>query len=88
VIIEDLDSVNSEVIKKICLRAELGMQNYGVTMDRDDLSLLNWLQHLQEEMLDACVYIEKILMKKKEEQDAKAHQRNSSGSKEGEEVQS
>ena len=87
-IIDDLDSVNSEVIKKICLRAESGMQNYGVSMDRDDLSLLNWLQHLQEEMLDACVYIEKILMKKQEEQNAKTHQSNSSSSKESEEVQS
>jgi len=29
-------------------------------MERNDLSLEEWLVHLQEEMMDACVYLEKI----------------------------
>jgi hypothetical protein len=29
-------------------------------MERDDLTLMQWLQHLQEELMDAAVYIEKI----------------------------
>ena len=80
---EELDEVNNEVLKKICLRAEAGLKNYGVTMDRQDLGLLNWLQHLQEEMLDACVYIQKILMEHERGQDAKTNPSNSSSSKEG-----
>ena len=29
-------------------------------MERNDLSLVEWLQHLQEELMDACVYVEKL----------------------------
>ena len=63
-----LDSINQAVIEKVCDRAVKGFQTYGVTMDRDDLGMLNWLQHLQEEMLDACIYIEKILHLKEDRQ--------------------
>ncbi len=85
---KDLDEVNNAVVRKIWFRAEAGLRNYGVSMDRDDLSLLNWLQHLQEEMLDACVYIQKILIEKGKEEDAKTYQSNSDSSKEGKEIQS
>lgn len=37
-----------------------GYQKYGCTTERTDLSLDQWLQHLQEELLDASVYIETI----------------------------
>ena len=36
------------------------MLKYGVNTMRDDLSVLEWLQHLQEELMDGCVYIEKL----------------------------
>lgn len=49
----------NEVAKKIGQRAEQGLQKYGVTCERDDLVLSEWLNHLQEEMMDAAVYIEK-----------------------------
>lgn len=39
-------------------RAEMGLKKYGVTTERDDLNLLQWLNHLQEELMDAVVYIE------------------------------
>ncbi len=29
-------------------------------MDRNDLSPLEWLQHLQEELMDATLYLEKL----------------------------
>jgi hypothetical protein len=29
-------------------------------MERDDLNFLDWLTHLQEELLDAAVYVEKL----------------------------
>jgi hypothetical protein len=29
-------------------------------MERDDLSLDEWLTHLQEELMDATLYIEKL----------------------------
>ena len=64
---ENLDSINKQVVQKIVKRAALGKANYGVTMDRDDLKLQHWLTHLQEELLDAAVYIEKILKEENEE---------------------
>lgn len=49
----------SQVAKKIRERAEKGLQKYGVTCERNDLSISDWLTHLQEELMDAAVYIEK-----------------------------
>ena len=31
-------------------------------MTRNDLDLVDWLIHLQQELMDACVYIEKLLV--------------------------
>jgi hypothetical protein len=37
-----------------------GHAKYGVTTERTDISLAGWLQHLQEELLDAAVYVERL----------------------------
>jgi hypothetical protein len=51
-------------VKNVCdslrEREKRGMSKYGVNTERDDLSILEWLQHLQEELMDACVYVEKL----------------------------
>ena len=51
-------------VKNVCAslreREKRGMSKYGVNTERDDLSILEWLQHLQEELMDACVYVEKL----------------------------
>jgi hypothetical protein len=41
-------------------REERGFKKYGTTMDRKDLSLDEWIQHLKEELMDALLYLEKI----------------------------
>ena len=41
-------------------RMERGYTKYGTTTERQDLTFLDWLQHLQEELLDAAVYIERL----------------------------
>lgn len=41
-------------------RMRTGYNKYGVTTERDDIDLLGWLQHLQEELLDAAVYIQRL----------------------------
>ena len=38
----------------------LGQKKYGVTLDRNDLSFLEWIQHSQEELMDAILYLEKM----------------------------
>jgi hypothetical protein len=41
-------------------RMQTGYKKYGVTTERTDIDFLGWLQHLQEELLDAAVYIERL----------------------------
>jgi hypothetical protein len=41
-------------------RMEKGFIKYGTTTERNDLNTLEWLQHLQEELLDAAVYVERL----------------------------
>jgi hypothetical protein len=62
-------NIENRVIEKIRARAEAGFRKYGTTMDRRDLSIQDWLQHLQEELMDASVYAEKLLARN-EDQDA------------------
>jgi len=55
-----MDSVVTAVIEKFKGRAEVGMKKYGVNLDRKDLSVLEWIQHAQEEHMDAILYLEKL----------------------------
>ena len=41
-------------------RMQAGFKKYGVTTERTDIDTLGWLQHLQEELLDAAVYVERL----------------------------
>lgn len=52
--------IEEAVAARILERRDVGRSKYGTTMERKDLSLLEWLQHLQEELLDAAVYVEKL----------------------------
>jgi hypothetical protein len=56
-----VSKIEDKVCIKILDRAEVGQKKYGTTMEREDLSKEEWLVHLQEELMDAAVYIEKIL---------------------------
>lgn len=47
-------------------RSRVGYLKYKTTTNRDDLSTLDWLQHLQEELMDACIYIERLKKEVKE----------------------
>ena len=53
------DSIVESVLDKFKERSEKGIKKYGVTLDRKDLSSLEWLNHLQEELMDATLYIER-----------------------------
>ena len=54
------DSILESVLSKFKERSETGVAKYGVTLDRKDLSSLEWLIHLQEELMDATLYIERL----------------------------
>ena len=56
-----MSDINVEnVCNSLREREKRGMSKYGVNTMRKDLSTLEWLQHLQEELMDACVYVEKL----------------------------
>jgi hypothetical protein len=55
-----MSKIEEKVIEQIRSRAEKGKLKYGVTLERNDLTFLDWLQHLQEELMDAACYVEKL----------------------------
>lgn len=57
---ETVDSVVFSVISQFVNRAKIGKAKYGTDLDRTDLSILDWIQHAQEEHMDAILYLEKI----------------------------
>lgn len=59
-----LDTIIKAVRDKFKQRAARGFGKYGVTMDRDDLTELEWLEHAQSEMLDGAAYIEKLIQRR------------------------
>jgi hypothetical protein len=54
------DSHVESVISKYRSRSEAGIKKYNTTLERQDLSLTDWLTHLQEELMDATLYTERI----------------------------
>ena len=56
-----MSKIEDAVCAKIQSRADLGQKKYGTTMERDDLTIVEWLTHMQEELMDACVYVEKLI---------------------------
>ncbi len=55
-----MDENVENVVSQLRAREERGLSKYGVNTERTDLSTLEWLQHLQEELMDGAVYIEKL----------------------------
>lgn len=64
-----MSSIENKVCIKILNRAEIGEKKYKTTMERTDLSELDWLVHAQEEAMDLAIYLEKLIQLKKNESD-------------------
>jgi hypothetical protein len=55
-----MDSIVTSVIEKFKQRSEFGQRKYGTNLDRTDLKFLDWVNHMQEELMDAILYLEKM----------------------------
>ena len=55
------DSIVDSVIDEHITRAEMGKEKYNNTLDRTDLSVLDYLQHAKEEAMDLALYLEKTI---------------------------
>lgn len=53
------DPVVERVVDKFKQRSDVGYKKYGVTLDEDPSKMVEWLNHLQEELMDAVLYLQK-----------------------------
>jgi hypothetical protein len=54
------DQIVKSVLAKYVERSNTGLKKYGTPLTRNDLTLDQWLTHLQEELMDATLYLERI----------------------------
>jgi hypothetical protein len=54
------DKYVDRVLNRFKERSEVGIKKYSTTLERNDLNVLEWLTHLQEELMDATLYIERL----------------------------
>ena len=66
---EVVDSVVTNILKGFVSRAVFGKAKYGTYLDRSDLSILEWIQHAQEEHMDAILYLEKLKLEYQKKHD-------------------
>ena len=57
-----MSQVTQQVINDINARELKGLETYGTTMDRTDLTQEQWLNHAYEEALDFAIYLKKLLI--------------------------
>ena len=55
-----MDPIVKTVIEKFQQRSEVGQKKYGTTLEGNNLPFLGWVQHMQEELMDAILYLEKL----------------------------
>ena len=58
-----VSAIEASVIEKIKTRAEFGLSKYSTTLERTDLSTLDWLIHAQEEAMDLANYLEVLIQR-------------------------
>ena len=61
---EEHDQIVLEVIEKYAQRSEIGMRKYNSTLEKNNHD--NYMQHLQEELMDATLYLQKLMSMEKE----------------------
>lgn len=54
------DSIVQSILEKFVDRAEMGFKKYNNTLDREDLSRMDWINHAQEELMDGILYLERL----------------------------
>jgi hypothetical protein len=54
------DSIVDSVIDQFVDRAQFGKAKYQTDLDREDLSVPDWIEHAQQELMDGILYLEKL----------------------------
>jgi hypothetical protein len=58
------DKIVKQVVDKYTSRSEVGIAKYGTTLENNNVD--NYMNHLQQELMDATLYIEKIMYMNRE----------------------
>mgnify|MGYP003388686013 FL=1 len=58
--VKKTDSIVDSVIDQFIERAKFGKEKYNTDLDREDLSVLDWVEHAKQEHMDAILYLEKL----------------------------
>lgn len=56
-----MSKIEDMVCEDLQNRAKVGLEKYGVTMERTDLNVIEWANHAYEEALDFAVYLKKFM---------------------------
>lgn len=54
------DMIVQSVIDQLQERSEIGIKKYGITVDKNPLSLVEWAEHAIQESLDKALYLRKF----------------------------
>ena len=54
------DQIVLRVLSRFNERSQVGIKKYNTTLERTDLSTLEWLTHAQEEAMDFVLYLERL----------------------------
>jgi hypothetical protein len=54
------DQIVIRVLSRFAERSQVGIKKYNTTLERTDLSTLEWLTHAQEEAMDFVLYLERL----------------------------
>jgi|TARA_B100001059_G_scaffold85935_1_gene84028 hypothetical protein len=54
------DPVVERVVDKFVDRSDVGFEKYKITLDKDPSDMFIWMNHLQEELMDAVLYLQKL----------------------------
>ena len=54
------DKIVLRVLARFSERSNVGIRKYNTTLERNDLTTLEWLTHAQEEAMDFVLYLERL----------------------------
>lgn len=59
-----ISRVTDPIVLQNCIelleRSNVGVEKYGTTLEENDLSVKDWIQHAKEEVMDMANYLERL----------------------------
>jgi hypothetical protein len=62
--------VYAQVMLDLRSREKMGIEKYGVSVDKAKLDAVQWMQHAYEESLDHAIYMKKLILEARKNIDA------------------